>query len=172
MEFDFSKTQEEAEKNFNLGAGQYFKIKEGANRVRLVSICLPHESTFKGKKNFKWLCQILDRKDGVVKPFFMPHTIYGFIRDLQLDPDYSFTEIPMPYDVTIKAIGAGNKEVKYSLTPARESVPLTQEEKNLIVEAPTIKQLQAKILENEKENTVPETENKQVVEDLAEEIPF
>lgn len=31
----------------------------------------------------------------------------------------------MPYDITITAKGAGTKEVKYTVTPARQNVPLT-----------------------------------------------
>ena len=168
-EFDFSATQAVAEKEYNLGKGEYFKPQEGANRVRLVSVCLPHESSFKGQKNFKWLCQILDRKDGKVKPYFMPHTIYGFIRDLQLDPDYAFKEIPMPFDITINATGAGTKEVKYSLTPARENKPLTTEEQNLVTESPTVQELQKRVLESESKK---EDETPQQPEDTVNEPPL
>lgn len=162
MDFNFQENLEQAEKKYNLGKGEYFKPQEGANRIRLVSVCLPHESVFKGRINFKWLCQVLDRKDGKVKPYFMPHTIYRFITDLQFSEDYRFSGVPMPYDVTINANGAGSKEVKYSLIPNKPT-ELTAEEQNLITDAPTIKELQRKVLENAKKTEqVEETEAEEV----------
>jgi hypothetical protein len=148
-EFDFNKTYEQAEKQYNLDKGQYLKLKDGANRLRLVSACLPHDSIYNGRKTFKWLCQVIDRKDGILKPYFMPNTIYKMIMDLQMDPEYAFKEVPMPYDLTINATGAGSKEVKYSVFPARENTPLTTEEQNAITEAPTVTELQAKVREGE-----------------------
>ncbi len=171
-EFNFNETYQAAEKQYNLGKGEYFKPVEGANRIRLVSICLPHESTYMGKTQFKWLCQVLDRKDGKVKPYFMPNTIYKFIADLQMDEDYRFSSIPMPYDITINATGAGTKEVKYSIMPARENKPLTTEEQNLLTEAPTVRELQKKIRENEaqQDQNQPVTSQNEAVETVVEEI--
>src|SRR3990167_10588111 len=128
MIVDFSAKKAEVEKEYNLGKGEYFKVKEGQNKVRLVSDCLPHESMYKGQKTFKMLCQVLDRVDGKIKPYFMPYSVYCMITDLQLTDDYRFKEVPMPYDISINAAGAGTKEVKYSVTPARANTDLTPEE--------------------------------------------
>lgn len=155
-EFNFSQAREAAEKEYNLGKGQYFKPKDGANRIRLVSACLPHESVFKGRKTFKWLCQVIDRKDGAIKPYFMPDTIYKMIADLQMDPEYSFNEVPMPYDITINATGAGTRDVVYTVFPARESIPLTESELQALKEAPTVQELQQKVRENEKKDAPQE----------------
>lgn len=181
-EFDFNKTYEAAEKVYNLGKGEYFKPAEGKNRIRLISACLPHESIYQGRKTFKWLCQVIDRKDGVLKPYFMPNTIYKMIADLQLDPDYGFKEVPMPYDVTINATGAGSKEVKYSVFPARENTPITTEEQNAITQAPTIEQLQQKVRESEgKKEPLDDQSQVEVPDDIptiqqddvnVEDIPF
>jgi hypothetical protein len=92
MPVDFAANRRAAEEQGMLGAGGFFKIKEGDNRVRLLSECLPHQNYYKGQKSFKWLCYVLDRKDGDVKAFFMPHTIYKSIEALQLNPDYAFNE--------------------------------------------------------------------------------
>ena len=130
---DFGAAMKEAEKQGLIGGGvDYFKLKEGANRFRLVSECLAHNGEFKGTPTFKWLCLVIDRADGKVKPFFMPHTIYKQIVGLQQSEDYGFKEVPMPYDLTISAIGAGSKEVKYTLMPARKELALTNDEKGLI----------------------------------------
>lgn len=62
MPVDFAARMKEAEKAGMLGSGDYLKLKAGANRFRLLSECLPHEGEYQGRKNFKWLCYVLDRK--------------------------------------------------------------------------------------------------------------
>ena len=108
-----------------MGKGEYLKLKEGNNTIRLMSQCVGYESSHNGRKNFKWVCWVIDRTDNVIKPFFMPHSIYTDIEAYQLNPEYTFESVPMPYDVTIHAKGAGTKEVKYTVTPARSNVDLT-----------------------------------------------
>ena len=129
---DFGARMKDAEKQGLLSSGDYLKLKEGQNRIRLVTECLAHEGEFQGKKNFKWLCLVIDRADQKVKPFFMPHTIYKQIVALQRSEDYAFDGVPMPYDLTINADGAGTKEVKYALMPARKESQLTQAENEAI----------------------------------------
>lgn len=129
MAVDFAARMKEAEKAGMLSSGDYLKLKAGANRFRLMSECLPHEGEFQGRKNFKWLCYVLDRVDGKIKPFFMPHTIYKQIVEFQRSEEYAFEDVPMPYDLTITADAkVGTKEVKYTLTPARKNTELTTEE--------------------------------------------
>lgn len=125
MPVDFAARRKDAERAGLLGSGDYLKLKEGANRFRLMSECLAHVGNYKGQRNFKWLCYVVDRADGKVKPFFMPHTIYKQIEALQMSEDYSFIEVPMPYDITINAKGAGTKEVEYTLMPAKKEAPVT-----------------------------------------------
>src|SRR3990167_7729443 len=170
--FDFSANKEIVEKQYNLKKGEYFKVKEGMNKVRLVSQCLPHESLYKGQKTFKWLCQVIDRVDGKIKPYFMPHSVYCMITDLQLSDDYRFSEVPMHYDISIGAQGAGTKEVKYSVTPARLNVSITDVELAAIKEAPTVQEVQAKIRENEKEEIPPVAPMTPEEEKLADSVPF
>lgn len=85
----------------------------------LVSECIENPSVFEGEKRFQWLCFVLDRKGGQVKPYFMPVTVYRQIEALQENPDYRFDEVPMPDDLTLNAKGAGTKEVVYTILPAR-----------------------------------------------------
>lgn len=107
-----------------------------------MSECLEHPGEYNGKPTFKWLCYVLDRKDGQVKAFFMPHTIYKQIEALELNPEYTFDEVPMPYDVTINAKGAGTKEVDYTVVAARQNTPLTTEELKAVEAAKPIRDLQ------------------------------
>lgn len=147
MAVDFGKRLKEAEDAGLVGGGDYFKLKEGDNRMRLLTDCLPHEGTYQGKKNFKWLCYVLDRRDGKVKPFFMAHSIYKQVAALQMSDDYAFADVPMPYDLTINAKGAGTKEVVYTLLPARKETPITALEYQALAEAKPLPELQAKLRE-------------------------
>ncbi len=149
--FDFNANRTEVEKTYNLGKGEYFKVKEGANKVRLVSACLPHAGEYQGKPTFKWLCQVIDLSDGKVKPYFMPDKVYKDICSLQMDEDYKFDEVPMPYNININAENAGKMEVKYSVIPSPKRIDLTVEQLKTIEEAPTVQELQKKIRENDAE---------------------
>lgn len=168
--FDFSATLAEAEKKYNLGRGEYFKLKEGQNKLRLVSVCLPHAGEYKGQKTFKWLCQVIDRKDNQVKPFFMPVTIYKGIEALQMSEDFNFVSVPMPYDIIINAKGAGTKEVVYSVLPTKEKA-LTENELMSINEAPTVQELQTRIFENQVKNEELEIGKEETLDNI-EVAPF
>lgn len=134
---DFGANRKQAEDAGLIASGGFYKYKDGDNRIRLLSECLAHTSDFNGQKNFKWLCYVLDRRDGKVKAHFMPHKIYKAIEALQANPDYAFVEVPMPYDVTIHAVKAGTKEVEYTVLPARKETPLTDdEERDLFKQKP------------------------------------
>lgn len=143
---NFADARKKAEAEGLIGGGDYYKLKEGQNRVRLLSECLPHAGEFKGTRNFKWLCYVLDRRDGKVKPFFMPHTIYKALEAYQLSEDFAFVDVPMPYDVIVNADGAGTKEVKYTVMPGKAKA-LTQDERELLVEAKPLVELQKKLKE-------------------------
>lgn len=128
-----------------LGGGDIYKYKEGDNRIRLLSMCLPHASEYQGRRNFKWLCYVLDRRDGKVKVHFMPHTIYKAIEALQENPDYTFAVVPMPYDLTIYAKGAGTIDVEYHVLPARKEVLLTAEEEADLAKQKSLEDVQKAI---------------------------
>lgn len=143
----FASNRRAAETAGLIGGGDYFKLAEGDNRVRLMSVCLPHKSAYNGKPTFKWLCYVIDRRDGKIKTFFMPHTIYKSIEALQANPDYEFDEVPMPYDMTIHAKGAKTKDVEYSIIPARKETPLTKEELAELASLTAIEEVQEALYE-------------------------
>ena len=144
-DFDFAGARKQAEKEGKIPGG-FFKVENGSNRIRLVSKCLPDESVFEkdGKKErrFKWLCLVLDRKDGIVKPYGMPHRVYKDIEALQQNEDYAFDTIPMPYDVDIVVENAGTIQARYKVNPARKNTPLTADELNAIDEKGSIEEVQ------------------------------
>jgi hypothetical protein len=145
--FSFGAARKQAEQEGVLSSGNTFKYKEGDNRLRLMSECLPHPGEYQGRSNFKWLCYVLDRLDGKVKVHFMPHSVYKQIEALQANPDYFFEEVPMPYDLTIRAVKAGTKEVEYSVIPARKETPLSRDEIAALSEQKPLAELQWKIRE-------------------------
>jgi hypothetical protein len=167
MAVDFAAAMKEAEKAGMLESGDRFKLREGANRFRLMTECIAHQGEYQGKKNFKWLCQILDRADGRVKLFFMPHTIYKQIAALQQSEDYAFYDVPMPYDITITAKGAGTIEVEYTLMPARKETPLTEDERELLSAAKPIKDIKKALDEKAAEKKPATSEAQQLADTLA-----
>lgn len=164
-QFSFSATREKAEKEGVLGKGDYLKLQEGPNKVRLMSECLEHAGEYQGKPTFKWLCYVLDRRDGKVKPYFMAHTIFKLLEALQEDPEYTFSETPMPYDITINAKGAGTKEVEYSVLPARTAVPLTPAERALWTGTLPVRDLQKALQEKQPAGATPTANSKPGPED-------
>jgi hypothetical protein len=173
MAVDFAKNRHEAEAAGMLGSGDYFKLKEGKNRFRLLSECLPHPGEYQGKKNFKWLCYVLDRLDGKVKPFFMAHTIYKQIEALQTDDDYHFEDVPMPYDITITAKGAGTIDVEYAVIPSPQRKALTNEEYLLLSDAKPLADLQKMLREKtEKDKNPSDSKPETMYDDEGRPIPF
>lgn len=141
--FSFGAQRKEAEESGLLGSGDYYKYKNGDNRFRLMSECLPHTSSYKGQKSFKWLCYVLDRRDGKVRTHFMPHTVYKSIEALQENPDYTFDGVPMPYDITVHAKNAGTKEAEYTVLPARKETPLSRDEEADLAAQKPLRDVQA-----------------------------
>ena len=175
MPVDFGKRLKEAEDAGLVGNSDYFKLKDGDNRMRLMSECLPHPGEYQGKPNFKWLCYVLDRRDGRIKPFFMAHSIYKQITALQSNEDYTFADVPMPYDLNIIAKGAGTKEVEYTLLPARRETPITNQELAAFYEVKPLDELQKLLREKNSKSSHAEADHAPVraerLDDM-EEPPF
>ena len=150
--FNVSEYRQKAEKEFGLESGVYLKVKEGANKIRLLTETMGHSSYYKGNRNVKFVCWILDYVDNKIKLYFMPFTILKAIESLQLSEDYSFEEVPMPYDITINAKNAGTKEVDYQVVPARANTSLSQEVLDELEGKASIKEVIEKLIENDKQN--------------------
>ena len=145
--FDFGAAAKQAEKDGHLGGGGYLRLKEGGNRMRIVSEFIPHPGEYQGRRNFKWLGYVIDRADGAIKPFFMPHSISKMIANLQRSDDWGFESVPMPYDITIQAKGAGTIEVEYTVIPSPKQTPITGDEQVAIDAAKPLHDVQASIYE-------------------------
>src|SRR3990167_838323 len=167
-QFNFFDSIKQAEKEYDIGGGDKYRFQDGDNKFRLVSEALPYRSLYKGTPTFKWICYVLDRRDGQVKLMFLPHSIMKAIGDFQQDVDYTFDGYPMPYDINVKAKNAGKKEVEYSVIPAKAATELTPEELANIESQKPLTQIKEKLRAKEKEKE--EVEGVVPVEE--EQIPF
>lgn len=115
---------------FPSSGGGWFKMKEGDNKMRVLvdpevffedfkrGICYT-ECGFEGTP--KYLTFILDHADGKLKLAKLPMKVMDQIISYMTNEDYAFQKFPSPYDITINAINAGTKEVKYTVIPARNN---------------------------------------------------
>jgi hypothetical protein len=122
------------EESGKVGGGEYFKVANGNNIIRVLTEGVYHESEYKDQKTGKvsvtkkFVMFIIDRKDGKVKPYFAPYVIYKAIASLEEDPFYKFEGMPMPYDVNIKVENAGNMNVEYNVQASPNRTEITGEE--------------------------------------------
>jgi hypothetical protein len=110
--------------------GGYFKIVEGANKFVLLTHLAPLAQVYEnGKyraavegdvnqsiKGVGWVLQKVEDKYEI-KEAKLPYTIVKAIKGIAQDPEWEF-ELPFLNPLTLNAVGAGTKEVKYTLTPS------------------------------------------------------
>jgi hypothetical protein len=85
-----------------------------------------------GKLKDKNIIHVLDRATGEVKLLDSGNGIFNAIKAFAMNPEYGD---PRNYDITINKTDTKGKgffaDIKYTVTPARENVPLTQAEIDL-----------------------------------------
>lgn len=123
---DDLKKQREAQSEHDDGGGSWFKFAEGNNVIRVLSrptvfyeafkigVCY-HDCRYKGSP--KGMAYIFH--EGKIKLARLPYGILENLVALEQDEDWAFEGFPMPYEINIKADGAGTKEVKYTLMPKK-----------------------------------------------------
>lgn len=168
-QFNLDTFVSKTEKEYGLGKGEYLKIKEGDNKMRILSEPVPHQSSYKGQTTFKLLMFVLDRTDGVIKPYFMPIGVMRMLASLQKDADWSFEGFPMPYDINVNARGAGTKEVTYSVLPSPVKSALTAEQLEELSHK-DIREFQAKLVKQEDEKLSEQINSN--IQEAVENIPF
>ena len=114
----------------------YFNFAEGDNRIVLLTHCAPFAQRWIGSTyipaemneegiSVKGVCWVL--QEGQIKLAKLPYTIVKQIRELMKDEDYAFEEFPMKRGLNLKAVGAGTKEVDYSVIPSPKEYRVPQE---------------------------------------------
>lgn len=154
----------ESNKEYNSKrADDWFKFKEGDNTFRVltepvmlfekfkVGICYT-DCGYQGSPRL--LTYILDRADNKVKLAKLPYTLGEQILNMENDQDYGFSGFPIPYDITIKAIGAGSKEVKYSAPLPRPVKPLSIEVSDSLKDLKSCSEIIEKMKVNQKQKHV------------------
>lgn len=92
------------------------------------------DEVYADKASFAYVCNVIDRADGENKLMDLRSTIYQQIVDYATNPDYGNpADIANGYDLTIKKEKTGPlpQNVKYTIIPARNNSPLTDEEKSM-----------------------------------------
>ena len=124
-------TWDEVGEKVESNSGDYFNIKEGANKFVLMSHLAPLALKWNGSKyvpaeegddnvSIKGLCWVLQKDDAGeyhIKEAKLPYQVVKAIKGIAQDPDWDF-ELPFSHPLTLNAVGAGTKEVKYTLTPS------------------------------------------------------
>lgn len=99
---------------------------------------------------------ILDRKDGKIKVAELSYSIMKQIGALQQNPDYKFSELPMPYDlrITYKKEAAPNEKYRVEVKPGSED--LTPE---------LLAELETKVKEHSPESIAERQKTRQMEDD-------
>lgn len=90
------------------------------------------EAVYDDKPTFSYVCNVIDRTDGQIKLLDLKTTIYKQVIDYATSIEYGNPSDPDEgYDITIKREKTGPlpQNVKYTVMPSRNSVPLTDAEK-------------------------------------------
>ena len=151
------------------GRPGYFKPKDGANKIRIVSEIMDYGSHFikEEKKShiclgaeackyckagerpkLRYLCWIIDRTDGEFKLYEFGHSILKQLLGLAKNDEYGFEVLP-PYDITISKKGT-DLNTEYTVVAARNNTPITEEEQALIDELDLIPAIVNSKIEMEK----------------------
>jgi hypothetical protein len=138
-----------------VGGSDYFKVQNGNNIIRVLTEGVYKEDNYQGRKSSKFVMFIIDRKDGKVKPYFAPYTVYKAIASLEEDPFYKFQGMPIPFDINIKAAKAGTKEVEYQVQASPNRTELTGDEIAAARDAGSITDYVAKLDEGKNNEPAP-----------------
>lgn len=150
-------------------ASDFYKIKEGNNVMRILTDFVKVETiNTKGKyggivsetnqpdeddtvQMKGWAWAIVRGSPDELKIVQFGKTILSQLVAYRKDPEYAYDAMPCPYDVNIKAIGAGTKEVEYTVIPARQNTDVTEKEIEMLNKKKTIKDIVALIVEKQDE---------------------
>jgi len=125
-------------------------LKEGANKVRLMSNFADYGDHFIKEENKSYICigkengcvycekglkpkvqflgWAIDRSDGQLKLFRFGYTIAKQLASYKDSEEYGFEDLP-PYDIVVNKEGQG-LETNYVVMPARTNTEITMEEKD------------------------------------------
>jgi hypothetical protein len=150
--------------------GDWFKFVEGDNIFRVltepemifekynVGVCYT-DCGYEGSPKFMtYVLQTEKNVEGedelVIKLAKLPYKIGTQIAEYESDEDYSFTGFPMPFNIKVKAKGAGTKEVEYTVIPSPNRSEVSDEIKAQLAKLKPVPELIEKMKANQKEKHV------------------
>lgn len=157
---DETKKKDWWEEETDSSGSDFYELKVGASRVRVLTRFERVNSLFQGvypnskyvgkvdddyipkeneKVNVQGWAWIIDRATGELKIAQFGRAILTSITALKNNPDYAFEDFPMPYDITINNTGEGAN--RYSITPARQNSDVTEEEMTKLNKKKTIAEI-------------------------------
>ena len=160
----------EAKTQKNEGS-DFYKVVEGSNKLRILTDFQKVETIFKNNRfvafNFEgrkleqdevvrtqaWAWAINRQNNELVIVQF-GKTILGQIVAYRNSSDYGFSTFPMPYDIDLRAKGAGTKEVEYTIVPARANTEVSQSEMEMLNKKKTISDIVKAIIAKQNEKNV------------------
>lgn len=86
------------------------------------------------KPSVKFVCYVLDRRDGKIKLAELPYSVIKVVTDLQEDSDYSFEDFPAPYDLKVTFDKEASPADMYKTLPSPKIEPLTAEQADVLEE--------------------------------------
>lgn len=141
------------------GSSDFFKFKEGVNKMRILVqpqvlathffgkgvpavVCIgvdegcEYHKEDSDRPGIKLVTYVIDREDeGKMKLAELPLSISYSMNDLQQDEDYEFETFPMPYDVKITHDPDNpDPKAKYRLQPSPKRTEVTKEEQDFLEE--------------------------------------
>lgn len=155
MKYDFNAQLEKVGEENNIGGSDdsFYRIEEGnSNLVRIMTpaeviiyyfqgkgvkpvVAYGYENgdprkqgTDEFKPSARFMMYVIDRSDGKIKLAEFPYTVQKAIGELQKNPDYSFDEVPMPYDIRISYNKSESPANMYRVTASPKQVPVTADE--------------------------------------------
>lgn len=117
-------------KDYVKSSGGFMTLKQGENKVRVVSEFEQFEDEFQGKPKTRFMGYVIDRVDGQIKPLTTGPQIFSQLGELSVSSEYGFDGIP-PYDVIIKKSGEG-MDTEYTVMAARKNTELAEAEQLLV----------------------------------------
>lgn len=144
-------------KEVGIGGGDYFRLEDGENKVRLLTEPLHYMTVFLGQgitplavrthkevpegkePTHRYLCYVLSRASDSIQLAEFPPSVVKQIAQLQKSSEYGFDDLP-PYDLLINREGQG-METRYTVQAGRNEAEVPQSVLDELVQKPTLEEV-------------------------------
>ncbi len=165
---DFMNDLKDNQKGSNSARADFFKLKNGDNRVVILTNPVGYSEVFKigiayedcgygAYAGRRYKCYVKDLEDDKIKTANFSYTTAKKIAALSEGARTKFTEFPIPYVVNLRTVNAGTKEVDTSVI-ADEDYEVTEEDKAELASFDSITEIieRLKVAQKKKVESSPE----------------